>query len=381
MVARHAEAGALPVQAMAAWEKAGSVALARPAYAEATAAFSAAIRVCRGFGEGVDNLRQQLRLTNRLGLAQMGALGYQAEAVGETFLSALDLAQRIGDPELVFPAVFGLCTHRYTAGQPFAAFGPLVRQAHDLLAALDGKSRRLNAPRVLALQTVEQFHAARFEAALERVDRVHAVYDSDLMAALVQRYGEDSRITATGYRSWALSFLGRIDEARAAVAQAVGWARELDHAASLCMALLNGAARNGLWLRDLDTVMATSAEALQLARRQSLTLWEHYVQLQLGLAMAQIGRAAEVAMLAEGLERFLRGGVRVLETPNLTLLGEAQLRLGDHGAARRTLQAPAPPWCAARICRSPLTWPGPRPGWRWPTGPTGRRRAPCWNRP
>lgn len=94
------------------------------------------------------------------------------------------------------------------------------------------------------------------------------------------------------------------------------------------MALLNGAARNALWLRDLDTVMAASAEALNLARRQSLPLWQGYAQLQLGLAVAQIGKAAEVAMLAEGLERFLGSGVRVLETANLTLLVEAQMRLG-----------------------------------------------------
>ena len=339
VVARHAEAGELQHEAMAAWERAGSAALARPAYAEATAAFTAAVRVCRGLGDTDEILRQELRLTNRLGLAQMGALGYQAEPVGESFQRALALAERIGDHNLVFPAVFGLCTHRYTAGQPFASFGRLVRQAHDLLATLDDKSRRLNAPRVLALQTVEQFHAARFEAALERAEQVHAVYDTDLTGALVQRYGEDSRITAAGYQAWALSFLGRTDAARAAVAQAVDWAREIDHAASLCMALLNGAARNALWLRDLDTVMAASAEALNLARRQSLPLWQGYAQLQLGLAVAQIGKAAEVAMLAEGLERFLGSGVRVLETANLTLLAEAQMRLGDPEAARKTLAA------------------------------------------
>ena len=337
--ARHAEAGDLPREAMAAWERAGSAALARPAYAEATTAFTAAIRVCQGLGETPEMLRQELRLTNRLGLAQMGALGYQAEPVGESFQRALAVAERVGDPNLVFPAVFGLCTHRYTAGQPFTAFGRLVRQAHDLLATLDDKSRRLNAPRVLALQTVEQFHAARFEAALGRAERVHAVYDTDLTGALVQRYGEDSRITATGYQAWALSFLGRTDAARAAVAQAVAWARELDHAASLCMALLNGAARNALWLRDFDTVMSASAEALNVARRQSLPLWQAYAQLQLGLALAQFGKAAEVAMLAEGLEQFLGSGVRVLETPNLTLLAEAQMRLGDLVAAHKTLAA------------------------------------------
>jgi class 3 adenylate cyclase len=339
VTARHAEAGELPREAMAAWERAGSTALARPAYAEATAGFTAAIRVCQSLGDTDEMLRQELRLTNRLGLAQMGALGYQAGAVGESFQRALSLAEQIGDPNLVFPAVFGLCTHRYTAGQPFAAFGRLVAQAYDLLATLDDKSRRLNAPRVLALQTVRLFHAARYEAAIERVDRVHAVYDSDLTGALVQRYGEDSRITATGYQAWAFSFLGRTDAARAAVAQAVDWARELDHAASLCMALLNGSARNALWLRDLETVMNASAEALNLARRHSLPLWQAYAQLQLGLAVAQIGKAAEVAMLAEGLERFLASGVRVLETPNLTVLAEAQMRLGDLAAAGKTLAA------------------------------------------
>ena len=52
--------GDLPQEAMTAWEKAGSVALARPAYAEATAAFGAAIRVCRSLGDSPANLRQQL---------------------------------------------------------------------------------------------------------------------------------------------------------------------------------------------------------------------------------------------------------------------------------------------------------------------------------
>jgi len=351
LVARHAEGGDLHKQAMDAWEKAGALALARPAHAEAAAAYAAAIRLCKGLGKGLgkelgkgmddasDLLRQELRLTNRLGLAQMGALGYQAAPVGDIFQTALDLAERIGDPDLVFPAVFGLCTHRYTAGHRFATFGRLVDRAHEVLGALDDKSRRLNAPRLLALQTVRDFHAADYKGVITRVDQVYAVYDDEQVKTLVHRYGEDSRITATGYLAWALSFMGRVDAARAAVADAVGWARELDHGASLAMALLNGAARNAIWLRDIQGCMIAAGEALQLARRQSLPLWEHYAQLHLGLTLAHSGKSADVAMLASGLERFLNSGVRVLATPNLTLLAEAQLRLGEVAAARRTLDA------------------------------------------
>lgn len=351
LVARHAEGGDLRKQAMQAWEKAGALALARPAYAEAAAAYAAAIRLCKGLGKGLDRgmdsgledesdlLRQELRLTNRLGLAQMGALGYQAAPVGDIFQTALDLAERIGDPDLVFPAVFGLCTHRYTAGQRFATFGRLVDRAHEVLGALDDKSRRLNAPRLLALQTVRDFHAADYAQVIARVDQVYAVYDNEQVRTLVHRYGEDSRITATGYLAWALSFMGRVDAARGAVDTAVGWARELDHGASLAMALLNGAARNAIWLRDIQGCMIAAGEALQLARRQSLPLWEHYAQLHLGLTLAHSGKSAEVAMLASGLERFLNSGVRVLATPNLTLLAEAQIRLGEVAAARRTLDA------------------------------------------
>lgn len=44
-------------------------------------------------------------------------------------------------------------------------------------------------------------------------------------------------------------------------------------------------------------------------------------------------------MLAEALERFVGSGVRVLETANLTLLAEAQMRLGDRAGAGKTLAA------------------------------------------
>ena len=136
-------------EALDQWERAGAAAVARPAYKEAIAAFNAAIRLAREHGADGTRQRRELALQVQLGQALLAKLGYQAPATMAAFERALELAEQIGEPDLLIPAVYGLLAGRYiavtrfcrTRRAPGRADEPRTGQRHALRGASHAGAR------------------------------------------------------------------------------------------------------------------------------------------------------------------------------------------------------------------------------------------------
>jgi class 3 adenylate cyclase/tetratricopeptide (TPR) repeat protein len=330
IVAQHAEAAGLVPKAIDYWEQAGTEAVARPAYSEGIAHFNAAIRLCHEVGDRASGRRRELQLQVQLGPALMAHFGYQGPATLTAFERALELAEDIGEPDLLIPSIFGLWAGRYIANTPSA---DLADRLAELTASDIESGSRCVALRMLAL---ERFHEGRYETSLQLVHEALSIYDPVAHRDLAFRYGHDPCTAATNYRAWNLWYLGFPDQAREAAEEALAWARELDHPNTIGLALSYGVALTNIWLRDVERVESAARESLQLAEKMSLALWQVWGRIHLGWAMADTAGPEGLAQLEAGVEEASRMGVRRLEPFHVGLLADVQSRVGHHDAAMAT---------------------------------------------
>ena len=318
-------------EALDQWERAGAAAVARPAYKEAIAAFNAAIRLAREHGDDGTRQRRELALQVQLGQALLANLGYQAPATTAAFERALELAEEIGEPDLLIPAVYGLLAGRYIAVTGSAA---LAERLGELTSVDLDSGARCVALRMLAL---EQFHAGQYKRSLELVDQALAIYDPAIHHDLRLRFGHDPRTAATNYRAWNRWMLGYPDQARADAEEALSWAREIDHANTTGLVLCMGVTLTNIWLRNVDRVESAANEALELAEKMSLALWGAWASSHRAWALSERGDPAALAEFAAGLAAARAIGANRFEVLHLGLYAEAQSRAGKHADAKATI--------------------------------------------
>lgn len=213
IVAQHAEAAGLSKKALDYWEQAGADAMAHPAYKEAITHSTAAIRLCREISDHRSSQGRELQLQVRPGQALIAHLGYQAPATRAAFERALELAEDIGEPELVMPSIYRLWASRYVANTPSA---DLADRLAELTASGTDTGPRCVALRMLAL---ERCHAGHYTPARARRSGAR-----DLRSSRAPRAGAPlwprSTDAAASYRAWNLWHLGLPDQARNATEQA-----------------------------------------------------------------------------------------------------------------------------------------------------------------
>jgi predicted ATPase len=98
-------------------------------------------------------------------------------------------------------------------------------------------------------------------------------------------------------------------------------------------------ALTNIWLRDVDRVQTVAREALQLAEKMSLALWQAWGRIQLGWALAERARPEALAELEAGLEEASQIGARRLEPFHLGLVADVRSCAGQHDAAKATFAA------------------------------------------
>ena len=112
LVAHHYTEAGLAEQAVKHWYEAGQQALQRSANLEAIGHLRKALEVLMTLPESAERDRQELALQTTLGPALMATQGYAAPEVGEAYVRAHELCERVGDTKELFIARWGLFAHR-----------------------------------------------------------------------------------------------------------------------------------------------------------------------------------------------------------------------------------------------------------------------------
>lgn len=325
--ARHAEAAGRLEAALDAWEEAGRLAVARPAFREAIADFSAALRVCGALEPAPRWALREQDIQVQLGQAHMASGGYQSEPARIAFERALALADAANDRALQLPALYGLWAGRYIAGSGTA---DLVDR-FECLADNEGDS----GPYLIAMRSrsLEHFHAGQFRDSLRLAEQSLALYRPGEHATLKYRFGHDPGVAAGHYRVWCLWHLGFPDQAAAQLDETLAWARQVAHANTTGLALCFGGATANSWFRRPERVEQAAREVIRFAEEMSLALWHAWGLIHLGAALQRQGTGSGIEEIEAGIDAMQRMGAGRFEPLHHAFAAEAYAGAGRHGDA------------------------------------------------
>jgi class 3 adenylate cyclase/tetratricopeptide (TPR) repeat protein len=266
LVAYHfAEAG-LTEKACDYRMRAGDRSLARSAYLEAVANFSAGLKFADSLPESRERQRRQLDFLLKLGPALGIVGGMQSAAAEEIYRRATEIAAQVGDGAALYRAKWGLWL-----GANLGRKTALARERAAELVTLAHQSDDDD-------QLLEAYHC-RWSTAFFRGEVAEALTDSRIgisnydMARhrhLGPAYGgHDAGVCAFAVHCNAEQLSGNREEAKTVAAQGIALAEALDHPFSLAHALHN--ASLGLQLAgDREGALVAAQRAAVLAEKFGL---------------------------------------------------------------------------------------------------------------
>ncbi|MBK9176020.1 MAG: AAA family ATPase [Flavobacteriales bacterium] len=294
LIAHHYTEAEMPLQAMAAWQKAGQLAIGRAAMPEAINHLTKAVEQSALLPDGAEKLGGELMAQTFLGLANMQRWGYGHPDVEKAFTRARDLCRVMGDPPQIFPVLHGLVKFRLVRGEYHVGL-ELARQL-QATAEASGDTELL----IEALYTVGAALAWMGDgAALPALERLIAAYDPVAHAKHGWIYGEDPYVAGYGHSFWLRAVRGWPETAMKEVVIAEKRAKELEHPWTTdylhaCKSQMVPP------LRDYARTEEYSKEFLDSALEHGFPWWVAAASVNLGWAMAHRGE------VAEGLEMATR---------------------------------------------------------------------------
>jgi predicted ATPase len=324
-LAHHYTEAGCAEQAIPYWQQAGQRAVDRSAHTEAIAHFTQGLALLRTLPMTPARARQELALQCSLAV-QLATRGAATLEVERTYARALELCQQVGNPQELFPVLYGLSRLYKKRGK--------LRHARDLgeqllvLAQCEGDAALLlHGHYVLgeALLWLGEFSEAR-----AHLEQGIAAYDPRQHDTHDLLYEADSWLGCLGALSVTLWFLGYPDQALQRSAEAIALAQELSHPYSLAHVLVDAAYLH--WFCRDWSRLQERAEALQdLAAAHGFAELYARATYRYGLALVKQGQ------FAEGLAQFHAS----MDTLQVMKSGDAQaLRLAQLAELYRCTRQP-----------------------------------------
>jgi tetratricopeptide (TPR) repeat protein len=299
LLARHCTEAGLIEKAATLWSKAGQRSLERSALVEAVAQLTLALDQIAALPATPALRREQIKLQVALITPLMHVKGYSAPepkgAVERARLlieEAEALGRPPGDPLLLFSVL-----HGFWAANMVAFNGDVVRQLATQFLAL-AEQQGTTAPLLLAHRIMgpSLLCTGDIREARAHLDQALALYDPAEHRPLATRFGQDARVHALSYRSWALWFLGYPDAALGDADQALRDAREIDHAATL-MTTLTLTSFSLIFCGNYAAANAQSDELISLADEKGALAWKALGMMNQGWLLALTGKASNAVEL------------------------------------------------------------------------------------
>lgn len=300
LLAHHLTQAGLSDKAAIRWHEAGQLSLAHSGTAEAIAHLEQGLDVLSANGTDPASRKTELDLQLTLAGALAAAKGHGVEQTHDAYARAVELARELHQTDVLFPALDGLITFRFSRGEISEA----IKLGEEFLDAAEAEDDE--GARIVGHMNLGVFHLTRgeLEIAESQFQSVLALYDAESHSALKFIYAYDPKVICSGYLAWAQLALGRADEALASSRQSVDFAKDLSHPLSLGFALHRSAAVHQL-LRDVEAVEETAQEMEALAAKQGFVTYRAQAQLYQGWLSIQRGAVDEgTDLLTQSLEEL-----------------------------------------------------------------------------
>jgi predicted ATPase len=333
-LAMHFERGANDKQAVGYLHQAADNAIRRFAFREAVALSRRGLELLRKLPDTPERTRQELGLQLTLGVPLIATEGYSAPSVGDVYLRARELYQRLGDSSNVSEVLWGLWT--------FYALKAELGIAREIAEEFLRLAERLPYPNLemrghWALE-ITFMHMGEFSLAKEHYEKALCLYDPEHHLDDAYLYALNPGVAMPCFAAWALWFLGHPDQALDRIQEALALARKLSEPVSLAHALLFAAILHQL-RREEQLAKDNADAAFAVSSEHGLVLYQ---------AMARVMRnwaLLEPAWHEEALEQMRRGladlqatGTELVRPHFLGLLAEVLEKVRQPDESLRELE-------------------------------------------
>jgi class 3 adenylate cyclase/predicted ATPase len=339
VLARHCTEAGLIEKAATLWGKAGQRSLERSALVEATEQLTRALTQIATLPATPALRREQIKLQVAIITPLMHVKGYAApetKAAAERARVLIEQAEVLGeppdDPLLLFSVLFSFWTTNFVAFK-----GDALRELASQFLALAEK-QTATVPLMIGHRMMGSvLHTGAFAEGRAHLDRAIALYDPDKHRLLATRFGQDIRVAALSYRSWALWMLGYPDAALVDTSRALEEAREIGQAATLMYALVHALLIH-IQCGNYAAANAEADELVALANEKGALFWKAQGMSKQGCILALTGKAAEaVQMITTGIAAWRSTGSTVWMPLYLSYLARAYAELGQFEYAWRCI--------------------------------------------
>jgi class 3 adenylate cyclase/tetratricopeptide (TPR) repeat protein len=331
LLAHHYTEANVVDRALAYWRQAAERATARMAHAEALGHVDKAKKLIAALPAGTEQDEWELAFLVIEGALQMTLHGWESLQANRVYEAARVVAERLGRPAELFPAVWGLWLGAHSSGQHARAH-ELYREMFHLLKRANDVECVVQANHAGCTQMLAE---GLPRAALDHIDQLLNSYQVDVHRDLGLLYGaHDPGCCALSNRAFILVMLGQLDQAEAESAKALELSERLGHKPSIAHTcqfrgeydvILN---RPEIAEAYLTTCMSLSEKFSLAAYHNAADLMQGFVRVSRGDVEAGV-RQAEAA-----LETLKSVPSRQFHLPiRMSIVGRAKAAAGDSEGA------------------------------------------------
>jgi tetratricopeptide (TPR) repeat protein len=361
VLARHCTEAGLIEKAVGLWGKAGQRSLERSALVEAVAQLTRALDQIATLPATPALRREQIKLQVALITPLFhvkGPAAPETKAAAERARLLIEQAEALGeppeDPLLLFAVLYGFWAANYIAFN-----GDALRELSSQFLTLAEKQAATAALVVgHRLMAGALWHTGDIVQSRPHYEQAIALYDPAKHRSLAARFGQDARVAALSFRSWAMWMLGYPQAGLSDADQAIQEAREIGQSASLMFALTVPLFTH-IQCGSYAIANLQSDEVVALGDKKDTLFWNAWGMMNQGCVSVLTGKASDaVARLTSGITAFRATGGTIFVPWYQSYLARACVELGQFDDARRhvdeamtAMEKTKEKWCEAELNR------------------------------
>lgn len=338
LIAHHLTSAGEDEEAIAFWEAAGQMALARTAVREAAEHFRRAIS-CLGRVERTRECQErELELLIALAPLLMTIYGWGSVEVEQACQRALTLAQDLRRYDRSYPPMWGLWTVHFLRGE----LNPALESAEEVFQVAQASGVPMLEVTGRHARSFTRWSRGEFGPAVEEAEAGLALFDLEQEKLLANLFGLSSTVCLHLSRGGSLWMRGRVVEAEEEWERMLGLGRQLGHppsfASALAFSLYTDAFRYS-YVGQMERLAGKTEQLRALAREEDFFLWYAQAHTFGGIVAEAQGEKHAREQMLEGLELWEQTGARLTLVMMNVFCAEAFYRLEDDDEAFRRLDA------------------------------------------
>ena len=290
----------------------------------------AAVLARRGLGllgrlpDGPDRDQSELLLQLTLGNVYTASKGYTAPETEQCYSRARELAKRLGEPRLLFVAMFGLARY-YIVGEYLPAARKCSEELLELGRGLNDTMLLMGPHFALGLTLEVQGEFAAAHPHFEQAARLHGPEHHAAYRAL---YSLDPGVYAYCDSGRILTVLGHLDQGRRRLEDALTLARRTDDPLTIAHTF-HVAVYPYNFLRDFQKAHDLSEAGVAYCDEHGIALYRVWLLGTLGFSRVQLGDRGGIEPLQEAIAGLRAARAEFGFSLYLGMLADALLRVGQ----------------------------------------------------